>query len=217
METLKKFISDELHSDPDFYLSNFEKYQDLILDWNKKINLISRKSESIEDHILNSIFFLTKFKINNGQKIADIGTGGGFPGIPLKILYPEIELTLIDSIQKKVTVLEDVIMKMNFKDTKAVWARAEELSMNKIYRNKYDIVISKAVATLDKLYLWGKNFLKKDGKMICIKGGEINSEIETLNKLNEKINIEEILFSFGQGYNIEDKKIVVIQKKQTVK
>ncbi|MFZ1320930.1 MAG: 16S rRNA (guanine(527)-N(7))-methyltransferase RsmG [Ignavibacteria bacterium] len=212
METLKKFILEELHTDPNIYLSNFRKYQDIIIDWNKKINLISRKSKSIEDHILNSIFFLTKFKIDNGQKIADIGTGGGFPGIPLKILYPEIELTLIDSIHKKVSILVDVVIKMDFKNTKAVWSRAEELSLDHNYKYKYDIVISKAVATLDKLYLWGNNFLKSDGKMICIKGGDIKSEIETLNKLNEKINIEEINFSFDPGYNIEDKKIIVIQK-----
>lgn len=212
METLKKFIAEELLTDPNIYLSNFEKYQNIILDWNNKINLVSRKSKSIEDHILNSIFFLTKFKLHNGQKIADMGTGGGFPGIPLKILYPEIELTLIDSIYKKINVLVDIVIKMNFKNTKAVWSRAEELSNDHNYKNKYDIVISKAVATLDILYLWGKNFLKNDGKMICIKGGDINSEIETLNKLNEKINIEEILFSFDPEYKIEDKKIVVIQK-----
>lgn len=212
MKRLNKFLIDELNLDPALFMNDFLLYEKILLNWNKKINLISRKTNTIEDHILNSIFFLTKLKINNGEKIADIGTGGGFPGIPLKILYPEIELTLIDSIYKKINVLVDIVIKMNFKNTKAVWSRAEELSNDHNYKNKYDIVISKAVATLDILYLWGKNFLKNDGKMICIKGGDINSEIETLNKLNEKINIEEILFSFDPEYKIEDKKIVVIQK-----
>ncbi|MBK8981767.1 MAG: 16S rRNA (guanine(527)-N(7))-methyltransferase RsmG [Ignavibacteria bacterium] len=211
MEKLAKFLSEELHTDPDLYMDKFYLYQEKLLTRNKSVNLISRKSESIEEHILNSVFFLKKFKLNKKSKIADIGTGGGFPGIPLKILYPETSVTLIDSVLKKIKMLDEIINEIEFKELKAVWARAEELSQKPGYKNKFDYVISKAVADLNKLFLWGNKFLIKNGVMICIKGGDINSEIESLKSLNEKINIEVINFEFDPVYNIEDKKIVIIK------
>ncbi|MBK9331565.1 MAG: 16S rRNA (guanine(527)-N(7))-methyltransferase RsmG [Ignavibacteria bacterium] len=211
MEKLAKFLSEELHTDPDLYMDKFYLYQEKLLKRNKSVNLISRKSESIEEHILSSVFFLKKFKLNNKSKIADIGTGGGFPGIPLKILYPETSVTLIDSISKKIKMLDEILNEIEFKELKAVWGRAEELSQKPGYKNKFDYVISKAVADLNKLFSWGNKFLNKNGVMICIKGGDINSEIQTLKSLNEKINIEVINFEFDPVYNIEDKKIVIIK------
>ncbi|MEZ4821729.1 MAG: RsmG family class I SAM-dependent methyltransferase [Ignavibacteria bacterium] len=115
MNLLKKFLNDELHLDAEIYIEQFIKYETLLLDWNKKINLISRKSTSIEDHILNSIFFLTRYDISGIRSLVDIGTGGGFPGIPLKILYPDLEMVLLDSIRKKIIVVEDIAEQMNFK------------------------------------------------------------------------------------------------------
>ncbi|MBS1517082.1 MAG: 16S rRNA (guanine(527)-N(7))-methyltransferase RsmG [Bacteroidetes bacterium] len=212
MERLRKFLTEELHLEPDPYMEKFELYQKILLEWNKKINMISRRSDSIEDHILNSVFFLKEFTLNENINIADIGTGGGFPGIPLNILHAGAGITLIDSISKKCNVLKDVISRMGLTNIKTVCARAEELSAERNFRHKYDIVISKAVASLDKLYLWGKDLLKKDGRLVCIKGGDVYSEIESLNSLYKKINIEELKFSFDPYYNIEDKKIIIIKK-----
>lgn len=210
MNLLKKFLSDELHLDPEKYLNDFIKYEELLLDWNKKINLVSRKSNSIEDHILNSIFFLTKYSFENIKSLSDIGTGGGFPGIPLKILFPDLKLLLVDSIQKKVNVLNDIIEKMELKNTEAVCGRAETVSEEAKYKNKFDCVISKAVAGLDKLYEWGNCFLNDKGTMICIKGGDIQKELTELNKLRYNFKVEVINFDFEESYGIEDKKIVVI-------
>ena len=210
MNLLKKFLSDELHLNPDVYLEDFIKYEKLLLDWNKKINLVSRKTDSIEDHILNSIFFLTKFNFENVKSIADIGTGGGFPGIPMKILYPGLKLLLVDSIQKKVNVLNDIIEKMELKNTEAVCGRAEIVSEEAKYKNKSDCVISKAVAGLDKLYKWGNGFLNDKGTMIFIKGGDIEKELKELKKLRYNFKVEVINFNFEGSYGIEDKKIVVI-------
>ncbi len=213
MDLIKKFLSDKLQLDPEKYLSDFLKYQEVLLDWNKKINLVSRKSDSIEDHILNSVFFLTKINTENIKSIADIGTGGGFPGIPLKILYPDKKLLLVDSIQKKINVLKDIIEKLNLKNTEAVCGRAEVISERQEYKNKYDCVISKAVGGTDKLYEWGKNFLSERGEMICIKGGNIEDELAELNKLRYNINVEVINFGTEKLYGIEDKKIVIIKNK----
>ncbi len=212
MNLLKKFLSDELHLIPDKYLSDFIKYEELLLEWNKKINLVSRKSDSIEDHILNSIFFLTKFNFENIKSIADIGTGGGFPGIPLKILYPDLRLLLVDSIQKKVNVLKDITEKLEFKNTDAVCGRAEIVSLNNEYENRFDCVISKAVAGLDKLFEWSDSFLNDRGTMICIKGGDIKGEMTELNNLRYNIKVEVVNFVFDKIYRIEDKKIVIIKK-----
>jgi 16S rRNA (guanine527-N7)-methyltransferase len=211
MKLLSVFLEKELCiTNTDILISQFEKYEELLLDWNKKLNLVSRKTTSIKEHILNSIFFLTKYKLNGNENIIDIGTGGGFPGIPLKILYPEINLTLVDSIQKKVKALDDIVVKMNFKETKTVCSRAEDLSNKKNYSKKFDIVISKTVAPLDKLYKWGKSFLTENGKTICIKGGDISDEINSFERENQNTKFNVIDYKFDSVYNIEDKKIVVI-------
>jgi 16S rRNA (guanine527-N7)-methyltransferase len=210
MILLKQFLSNELHLDPNNHINDFTAYENLLLNWNKKINLISRKSESIEDHILNSVFFLSKYKLDEIKSIADIGTGGGFPGIPLKILYPDLKVVLIDSIQKKVNVLNDIIEKMNLKNIEAVYGRAEEISQRDEFKNKYDIVISKAVSNLSNLYTWGNGFLNETGKMLCIKGGDIEKELSELNKLRYNFNAEVINFDHDKKYGIEDKKLVVI-------
>lgn len=211
MKLLFQFLEKELGlKNVDVTIPQFEEYERLLLHWNKKLNLVSRKTTSIEEHILDSVFFLTKYKLNGNEKLIDIGTGGGFPGIPIKILYQDLRLTLLDSIQKKVMVLNDIIGKMNFKNTVAVCSRAEDISKEEGYRKNYDIVISKAVAPIDKLYKWGNVFLNENGKMICIKGGDISDELDKLKKKNPNIRYEVISFDFDDAYRIEDKKIVII-------
>ncbi len=212
MTLLRKFLSEELHLSPDKYLNDFILYENLLLGWNEKINLISRKSVSIEEHILNSIFFLSGYRPENIKSIVDIGSGGGFPGIPLKILYPELKVMLVDSIRKKVNVLEDIIANMNLKDIEVVCGRAEDVSQKSEYRHKFDCVISKGVSTLENLYGWGNNFLNGDGKMLFIKGGEIGKELSGLNKKKYNFNVEVINFDHEKDYHIKDKKLIVIKK-----
>lgn len=213
MELLKRFIEIELKKDSSLFINEFILFEKLLLEWNEKINLISRKSVSAEDHIINSIFFLTKYSFDKVKSVADIGSGGGFPGIPLKILFPEIRITLIDSIRKKVNVQQDITEKMNLKKIEAICGRAEELSVQTKYKSKYDIVISKAVSSLDNLYLWGNKFLNSNGEMICIKGGNIEEEISSLLKLKKNLSVEVISFEDLLPYSVEDKKIVVIKNK----
>ncbi|MEO8446406.1 MAG: 16S rRNA (guanine(527)-N(7))-methyltransferase RsmG [bacterium] len=210
MKLLQRFTEDVLHLDWKKYSEQFNEYNSLLLEWNKKINLISRKSESTEEHILNSIFFLQKYDLHKITTLADIGTGGGLPGIPLKILFPEMEVVMIDSIQKKIMVLNDIIDRMKLEKTTAVCGRSEILAEDKIYNKKYEAVISKSVGTLTNVYLWSRGLLKKKGRVLCIKGGDIITEIEELNKLKYNLKTEVINFDYEPEFKIEDKKLVVI-------
>ena len=211
MELLKNFLKEHLFITSDKVFADFEMYNRLLMEWNSKINLISRKNTDIENNVLNSIFFLTKYPLKGNEKIVDIGTGGGFPSIPLKIIYPGLKVTLNDSINKKIKVLDDIIKQMNMIDTETVWGRAEEINSNKKYFRQYDIAISKSVAGLDKLYLWSREFLNRNGRMLAIKGGDISDEKKLMKKF-PSYKIKEIDFEFEEKYNIIDKKLIVISE-----
>ena len=163
-------------------------------------------------HYLLKFFFLKKYDFSRIRSMADIGTGGGFPGIPLKILYPEMDLLLLDSIKKKTVAVEDIVKQMNLQNVKVVCGRAEEVSKDEQFRNKYDAVISKAVAPLSELFIWGKGLINQKGEMLCIKGGDITEELSALNKKKYNFNAEVINFEPDSSYGIEDKKLVVIKK-----
>jgi 16S rRNA (guanine527-N7)-methyltransferase len=211
MELLEQFLNNELGTAQTAdKLQLFTQYEEILLGWNEKINLVSRKTGSIENHILNSIFFLKNYPLTGNEKMIDIGTGGGFPGIPLKILFPELKLTLLDSIQKKTMVLTDIASQMGM-EVEVLTGRAEKLSKNANYKAKFDVVISKAVSTLNNLYTWGHDFLNVSGRMICLKGGVIDTELSELS-LKNRVKTETIEYSFPSEYNIEDKKIVIINQ-----
>ncbi len=193
-------------------MPQFIEYNRQLMDWNSKLNLISRKCRSIEDHVLNSVFFLTKVPLSGNESIADIGTGGGFPGIPLKIIYPGIKATLIDSIRKKITALGDIVKELGLGDTAAVCARAEQISGDRKFKNTFDVVTAKAVAPLEMLYDWAKPLVSLNGKMIFIKGGDTGEEVLNLRKRIGKEKVDEIEFSYDPAYGIEQKKIFIISK-----
>jgi 16S rRNA (guanine527-N7)-methyltransferase len=210
MQKLKLFLEKELNISSVKIIEQFKEYERLLLDWNKKINLVSRNTVSIENHILNSIFFLTKFSFKEDSKLIDIGTGGGFPGIPLKILFPSLNITLLDSIGKKIKVLENIISKLELEKINALGGRAEDISKQKEFKNNYNYAVSKSVSSLSDLWKWSKDFLKVDGMMINIKGGDISKETNSLKKMYNNIKIDIINFQFSDIYGITDKKIVVI-------
>lgn len=212
MEQLKKFIKEELNITDDKIINKFSQYNELILEQNKKINLISRKQENIEKNILDSVFFLTKHQLKGNENIIDIGTGGGFPGIPLKILYPGLRLTLMDSTHKKINAVNDLIYLMGLNNTNAVWGRAEEKSKEPEFKGNYDIVITLAVSTLGNIYKWCRDFLKKSGYMLCLKGGDISDELNTVSKLKTKICTDVIEYTYRNFQDILPYKKAVIIK-----
>ncbi len=174
----------------------------LYTEWNEKINVISRKDmESFyEKHVLHSLAIATNFDFVPGTQILDIGCGGGFPGIPLAIFFPEVQFTLADSVAKKLKVVDDVATKIGLTNVQTHWGRVESID-KRLY---YDFAISRAVAPLKDLWKWAMPLVKKTGineqanGLICLKGGDLQQEIsvsETKPLLFELKDIfEEVFF-----------------------
>ena len=170
-------------------LEQFKALDELYKDWNSKINVISRKDiEGLyEKHVLHSLSIAAVFNFTPGTEIIDIGTGGGFPGIPLAIYFPEVKFHLVDSIAKKLKVVEEVSNAIGLKNISVQHTRAEEIK-----NRKFDFAVSRAVAPLKDLWRWSRPLLKtsiikvqaqgseqlglKPG-LICLKGGDLSNEI----------------------------------------
>ena len=156
---------------------------ELYNEWNQKINVISRKDiEALyEKHILHSLAISVICPFDNGARILDIGTGGGFPGIPLAIFYPDCEFVLADSIGKKIKVVQEVAAAIGLKNVTAIHTRAEDLKG----RYTFDYAVSRAVAPLADLWRWGSPLINRGQKgeelpngLVCLKGGDLRQEIE---------------------------------------
>lgn len=156
----------------------FYEYMNLLLEWNEKINLtaIVDPEEIILKHFIDSIT-ISKY-IDKSSYVADIGTGAGFPGIPLKILRKDIKIVLVDSLNKRIKFLDEVIEKLNLNNIEAIHARAEEFGQNKKYREQFDIVTSRAVANLSTLSEYLIPLAKVGGKVLSMKGPGALGEIE---------------------------------------
>ncbi len=178
MEIIRKYFDDFT----DTQLQQLGQLEELYKDWNEKINVISRKDiDSLyEKHVLHSLAIAAVCSFNKGAQIVDIGTGGGFPGIPLAILFPEVEFLLSDSIGKKIKVVQEVAAAIGLKNVTAVHSRVEEIK-----GRTFDFAVSRAVAPLGDLWQWVNHMLRKGNKMgelpnglICLKGGDLTAEIK---------------------------------------
>ena len=211
----------------DDQINCFEKYYELLIEKNKVMNLtaITDKEDVIVKHFIDSIalipYLLDKgININNKLKIIDIGTGAGFPGLPLKIMMPDVKFTLLDSLNKRVSFLNEVIDELKLKDIEALHGRAEDYASDNKYREKYDICVSRAVANLSTLSEYCIPFVKEDGYFISYKAGEseeeINNSKNAIKILGGKINkVEEFVlpgtdasrvFVFIRKLELTDKK-----------
>lgn len=167
-------------------ISDKEKlFNSLVLEWNKKINLVSRKRTDVYELIEDSKTFFDYIDFSKNPRILDLGTGGGFPGVVLKIHHPELRLTLLDSIGKKITAATDIIQRLELKDVEIICSRAEDLSRLPQFKNSYEYVVARAVANLVLLTKWSKDLLKPGGKLITIKGGEdLDNQIKRVKNRN---------------------------------
>lgn len=178
MELLKKYFSDfTAEQDRQLYI-----LKELYVDWNEKINVISRKDMDnfYLHHVLHSLTIATRFDFKAGIEVMDLGCGGGFPGVPLAILFPEAQFHLVDSVGKKLKVVNEIAVAAGIKNITTQHARAEEIK-----NRQFDAVVSRAVAPLGSLWHWSRKIIRKaknaekgvPNGLICLKGGDLNQEI----------------------------------------
>ncbi len=162
----------------DRQVSLFQQYFEFLIEWNERINLtsITKKEDVFIKHFADSIALL-KFVDLSGLSIIDIGTGGGFPGVPLKIMCPECKVVLADSLSKRISFLQDLIKNLELDGIIAIHGRAEDLAREDDLREKFDIVTSRAVANLSTLSEYCLPFVEKDGLFVSYKSGNIDDEI----------------------------------------
>ncbi len=198
MELIKKYFSDFTSTQE----QQLALLKELYTDWNDKINVISRKDMDnfYLHHVLHSMSIATKFEFKAGMEVMDLGCGGGFPGLPLAILFPETQFHLVDSIGKKLKVVTGVAEAAGIMNISTQQARAEEIK-----NRQFDVVVSRAVAPLGSLWHWSRKLIRKTKKaekdvpngLICLKGGDLNQEIF---ESNCKPNVWEISKIFDEAY-----------------
>jgi 16S rRNA (guanine527-N7)-methyltransferase len=177
LELITKYFSDFSET----HLQQYRQLGGLYREWNEKINVISRKDIDAlyERHVLHSLSIAAEFDFVDGMEIIDIGTGGGFPGVPLAIFFPKVQFHLVDSIGKKLKVIDAICSELHIDNVSTQHIRAEQIK-----DRKFDFAVSRAVAPLKELWTWSKPLLKKEHQMnecknglICLKGGDLAQEI----------------------------------------
>jgi 16S rRNA (guanine527-N7)-methyltransferase len=212
-----------------------ERYVARLLNWNRKINLVSRKDEEYiwQSHILHSISPLFKIRFFPSPLILDLGTGGGMPGIPLRIMLPDSHFLLIDATQKKIGVVQDILISLGIDGIEAAWGRAEDLSKRKDLQSHFEYIVARAVAPLKDLVRWSLPFLKTKmddtpmvtdevkriapPALIALKGGELSDEIAGASRLRavQSVDTENLVFKGSEELSASDKKVVIVTFKTT--
>lgn len=190
-------------------LEQFGTLMEVYTEWNQKINVISRKDidELYTRHVLHSLAIPKFSQFVKGTEVMDIGTGGGFPGIPLAIFYPDCQFLLVDSIEKKIKVVREVAEALGLENVEAYRGRAEDV------KRKFDFVVCRAVAKIEKLMMWTQRSYKTKQRnalpngMLALKGGDLTEELSVLRKHHE---VQELSSYFEEDF-FETKKLVYVQ------
>lgn len=179
MERLGRFLTERFGEKRAAKLTErYRKYMEMALEWNSKVNLtsITEPAEFVEKHYLDSLSLVDSYEMEDAESIIDIGTGGGFPGAPLAIYFPEKKFTLVDSLDKRVRIVQEMADAIGLKNVRTVHGRAEELGQSKQYREKFDLCVSRAVADLSVLTEYCLPFVKVEGTFIAFKGPDAEKE-----------------------------------------
>lgn len=188
-EKLYEFCKNNEIDLSDKQLEQFQIFYDYMIEMNQVMNLtsITEEDEVILKHFYDSMSVVKHYDFNQGEYVIDVGTGAGFPGIPLAILLPGIQFTLMDSLNKRITFLKDVVEKCGLKNVECIHSRAEELAKDEKYREKYDICVSRAVANLSILLEYCIPFIKKGGKFISYKSISSEEELSASKNAQNKL------------------------------
>lgn len=190
-------------------IDQFKALKDIYENWNNQINVISRKDidNFYERHVLHSLAIAHVMRFNPGAEVLDIGTGGGFPGIPLAIMFPESNFLLVDSIGKKITVVNEVVKALDLKNVEAKHERAEKI------KKQFDFIVSRAVTNMPEFMLWVKGKFKPKSLhplpngILYLKGGDLTEELNPLRNFHKEYIISEF---FKEDF-FETKKVVYVK------
>ena len=194
LDILKQGIEDFGLEANETVLNNFQKYRELLVEWNQKMNLtgIEDEKEVFIKHFLDSISTVTNGYVQKEMSLIDVGTGAGFPGLPLKICLPELKVTLLDSLNKRINFLQEVAKEIQIDDIEFIHGRAEDFGKKDEYREQFDIATARAVAGLPVLMEFCVPFIKVGGYFVCLKGPNANLELEESKKAMEVLGVEYI-------------------------
>lgn len=190
----------------------FEDYVQLLLEWNLRAGLVSKADENasrlIKRHIVESLGLVATGLISENAAILDLGSGGGFPGVPLKIARPDLKITLLDSQRMKSLFLQEVVRHLNLENAEAICARAE--SLDDSFKSRFDFVVVRAVTNLSKLWQWSIPILKNGGSLLAQKGGDLDQELKELSSAFPGIAVKKV--NYPADWEIDPTRYVVIIK-----
>ena len=199
----------------------FHKYYEMMITWNQVMNLtaITDYDEVMQKHFVDSLALAQGLEVSSYKTLIDVGTGAGFPGIPLKIMYPQLEVVLLDSLNKRVKFLNAVVEELGLEKIRAIHGRAEDIARQKQYRESFDLCVSRAVANLSSLSEYCIPFIKEGGMFVSYKSGVVDEELEKAKKAiyllgGEKKNVVKFILPDS---DIERSLVIIEKAKGTPK